>query len=178
MGPTRGPQDPGGPHVDHVNLTIWETACEHHICCALLIQLLPGVCGNGKLELFLYRATKSNEGIYMMAAILLQSCHSIKSTRKLASLKSPIKTSKVPVLYHNTILLLRLRSAATILAQSTWWWCCDSYIISARRLSWHVPLPCIIVARHIYCVLPLKSKWRLYIVHTNWGICGFQRCSL
>ena len=24
MGPTGGLKDPGGPHVDHMNLTIWE----------------------------------------------------------------------------------------------------------------------------------------------------------
>ena len=124
---------------------------------------------------FLHRATKSNEGIYMMAAILLQSCHSIKSTRKncIPEIDNKNKQNTL-ILCHNTILLLRLRFVATILARSTPWCCCDSYRISARRLSWHLPLSCIIVVRDRYCVLPLKTKWWRIIVHTHDEIMVFK----
>ena len=163
---------------DGTNTNKNKTACEHHICCTLFDPVIAYNLWKRKSRAFLHQATKSNADSYLIAAVLSQSCHSVKTTHKTCIFEIANKNKQIPLFCAITpstrILLLRLRFAATILAQSTPWCCSASYRISACRLSWHLPLPCIIVVRHRFCLLPLKAKWRLYIVHTHEEIMVFK----
>ena len=38
MGPTWGRQDPGGAHVGHVNLAIWDVDVLHFLCYLLIVK--------------------------------------------------------------------------------------------------------------------------------------------